>query len=417
MRNVIPILLAITAFGPYLTSSVRLEHLVIYPFGFLALLIIVTRHLTTLDRLPSQVIYLLSGIIAVAFFNTFLAYRVPLTKVFSQMDNWTQPIAIALIALLYGAQFYRAFGWILGLLGVNAALQLYQTLTGDADINARFVSVADTGTSVAELSAGNGRYLGVFGQPLEGGVAFGVGLLLWLYLNRQGKNGFWMWVSLPLILIGGLLTVSKIFLLIAVPLFIGYVLWEKFQINWLTTWRGLGKTALIVGSLLIGLQLLTSSWRGADYALRLLNPSERQGQSLVEFYTSGRLGGETPLNDVVQQTIREEPIFGYGFQSFVTVDNGYFDAYSQSGVMGVLLFSALGIVIFLRGWKLRRTPQGRLLMLMALFGVLANIGAPALTINRASILFWVVAFGASALPAPARHREADHAKVREFAWD
>lgn len=415
MNNLLPVLLVITAFGPYLTSSIRLEHLILYPTALLALVIAVTGRLATPARLPALIITFFSAIIAVSIFNTLLAYPVPFTRIFSQLDNWFQPIAIALIAIIYGQRLHRAFPWILGMLSVNALLQLYQAFTGNVTINAPFVIGDEVRGSVADRAAELGRYGGVFAQPFEGGVAFGVGILLWFYMTRQGKGGFWMWLALPLILVGGLLTVSKVFILVAIPLFLVYALWERFSVNWITTWSGLRRTALAAILIFGGGYALLNVWDGAGYALRLLAPDDRKGGTLLEFYTAGRLGGETDLNKDLQIAKQEEPVFGYGFRSFETVDNGYFDAYAQAGIAGLVFIIAVLLVIFMRGWNVRSEPEGRLLMLLAVFMALASVGAPALTTNRGNILLWVVVFGASALAVQAPRTQDDRAT--EFDWD
>lgn len=402
-------LLVISAFGPYLTSSIRTEHLVLYPAALTALYVI-ARQVGSLGwflpRLPSQVALAFVLILVVALLSTVLAYPVAGARIFSQLDNWLQPIAICLLAIAYGPQLGGGLPWIVGLLGANGALQIYQGMTGNLTIVAPFISVSDTGASVAASSAELGRYLGVFNQPFEAGVAFGVAILLWLYLQRTGARGFWFNVALLLMFAGGLMTVSKVFLFIALPLFAVSIIWERVRGPALS-WSGVRQVVGFTAAILIGGSLLLQYWDGAKYLLRFFG--DQGDKSWLEVLTAGRVGyRDSQLLTSLRETWAEEPLFGYGLKGVEIVDNGFYDAYVQAGLAGVLFFSAIPLSITVKGLRSRHSLAGRTLVLLGFFGAAASFGAPALTINRASILLWVTIFALwAALPKVVKTEEVD----------
>ena len=71
---------------------------------------------------------------------------------------------------------------------------------------------------MAANAASDGRYTGIFNQPAEAGIAYGVALLLltWLARTREWKP-FPVTCAAALVITGGVLTVSKVFLLCAAP--------------------------------------------------------------------------------------------------------------------------------------------------------------------------------------------------------
>ncbi|MBB6017766.1 hypothetical protein ACFP9V_04235 [Deinococcus radiopugnans] len=396
------LLLVIAIFGPYITNSFRVEHLILYPSALLAAIVIVYARQSRHPSLPLIVIWLLSGILLSSILSTFFGpYPVSFGRILSQADNWLQPIAVSVIALAWGARLRLVFGWLLGLLCLNACIQIYQTVTNNFAIMSAWISVSETGGSTAYNSFTNGRFMGVFNQPVEAGISFTIGLFLWLYLLWNGRKGLWFWLALPLLLIGGTLTVSKIFLVLGLPLFLTAVFWERVVSGWRPTWSGLSRGVLLVAVIITAGGLIGTRWSGADYAIRLLMPSQSSG-SLFELYTASRLGDDTGLAMLFKQVIRDEPFSGYGFRSLEILDNGFLDAYAQGGVLALLLYIAVLLTILVVGLRKGNTPEGRLLILLAIFVIAASLGAPALTANRACIITWIFLFGLITSPIESR---------------
>ncbi|EMF0159430.1 hypothetical protein OPR95_001757, partial [Enterococcus hirae] len=76
------------------------------------------------------------------------------------------------------------------------------------------------GDSVAARALTNGRYSGIFNQPVESGTIYSIGIFCWYYLSRRKNNikSFDM-ITLILLIVGGTMSVSKIFLFIGLPIF------------------------------------------------------------------------------------------------------------------------------------------------------------------------------------------------------
>jgi hypothetical protein len=85
---------------------------------------------------------------------------------------------------------------------------------------------------VAANAASDGRYTGIFNQPAEAGIAYGVALLLltWLARTREWKP-FSVTCAAALVITGGVLTVSKVFLLCAAPVAVLTVLRGRARIR------------------------------------------------------------------------------------------------------------------------------------------------------------------------------------------
>jgi len=232
-----------------------------------------------------------------------------------------------------------------------------------------------------------GRRSGIFNQPVENGLTYSLGLLSWAYLKRvSAKASFKDYCFLFLLLVGGSLSVSKIFILGGIPLFILYlnpIGYLKKCFNW----------RFLLGAIMSCCVILwmIKFWVGWDYFCRLFRIGKET--NLVELFTGGRFGAEySTMPSNFARIWHESPLYGFGFGATSCFDNAYLEFFLQGGVVALLGYLALLAVYFrysLRAF-LKSYEEGRLLLAFFVLVMGASLGAPVLTLNRFSTIFWVL---------------------------
>jgi hypothetical protein len=246
-------------------------------------------------------------------------------------------------------------------------------------------AVPSTG-SVAVNAASNGRYTGIFNQPAEAGIAYGVALLALIWLARHR-----VWKPLAincatvLLFTGGVLTLSKVFLLCALPVAVLTVLRGTARIRVLVTATATG------GALwLVGIAGILPTWSGAATLGSLAHP----GTSLTTQYTAGRYGAGGTLAPVITDVLRASPLAGFGAGGLAPAyDSLWQEVLVVSGVLGVIFAAAVFVMM---AWRLKalRTVLARedwqLACGVVVLAAGASAGIPSLTANRAATLLWLV---------------------------
>ncbi|MFC1500813.1 hypothetical protein ACFL6T_07355, partial [Candidatus Zixiibacteriota bacterium] len=136
---------------------------------------------------------------------------------------------------------------------------------------------------------------------------------------------------------------------------------------------------------------IISIWTGWERVLGYFLPS-LQNKSLLDFYTSGRFGGQnTFVQSTFQHVMETSPVYGYGFGTSSMLDSGFLEFFLQGGLVSLLcyalllcLFACLGIAAY----RHHRARAGLMLALVVLITG-ASLGAPVITINRFSPIFWI----------------------------
>jgi hypothetical protein len=227
-----------------------------------------------------------------------------------------------------------------------------------------------------------GRFTGLFNQPLEAGVFFSVALLAVLYLCKAcPQDRVFNGLGLALILVGGLLSLSKNFTLLGLTLGMAFAV-SIHLISLpgavvLSMTAGAGITALI-------LEL------NASYAGSLIDLFEDGGWFLA--LTAGRLGSvDTEVSQLFAQLwTNGHWLYGRGLGSQLPLDNGYLEYFYQGGALALS-----GYMVFLGALALPATAharriEGKLLLYLLLFVVAASLGGPVVTANRASVALILV---------------------------
>ena len=275
----------------------------------------------------------------------------------------------------------------------NAVLALAQLAFSDVTLGGFLPRFWDTasGTAVvpvAELALENGRYTGIFDQPAEAGIAYGLALLCVIYLVRRGMRWQLAGLSAALLVTGGVLSLSKGFLLGALPL----AAWVAARSSGVRMRILAGGAAGAAAMLLAGSVGLLPSWGAGHNTLQsLLHPTA----PLASVYTAGRYGpGGGTLGPVAADVLRASPWAGFGAGGLATpYDSLWLQILVLSGIMGVVLMCAALATLGWRWLRLRavtasaeRSLAGSVLVL----AVGTSLGFPTLTANRVGILAWLI---------------------------
>lgn len=390
----IPVLFVISAFGPYLSTSlgIRVEHLIIYPmvFGLLFLYILQPqpfgRH--------SFIVFNLWLVMTTYFvLRTVLDSQrtAPLTRVISGAENFIQPLGILFVLIMMHKlatgeeiqeRMLRTFRIIVILLCVNSIWSLISIAVDTTAINVLFWGGEG---SVSSRAITNGRFSGIFNQPMEAGVAYSIGSLLWLYLmNFKSKVKSIDIFKMLLLAVGGLLTVSKIFLFGGIPLFLLGVLMNKKV-------RAATLKVLTVATLLgtAAYYFFLKTWTGLEYLLRFFGSN----QDFITLLTAGRFGAGAQQADLFEVAWNKNWIIGQGFGAYDIYDSAYFNIFANGGTLGMILYvSFLLALLFMALGYLNRfgiTPETKLFAGVVILVIFAGFGSPVFILNRVSIILWV----------------------------
>jgi hypothetical protein len=392
-------IVCLSAFGPYVTGTARTEQITV----FASLLFILVTGWPRMLRAPfGPLPFALAwaGLVAVMLVST--AFRP-----FDPGFYGSQPPSHALSALLLPlALMVITWYWTLSAdpvsliravapvavagMCANTVIELAQLSAGKAAVFGvlpRFWDAAPSVGSVAANAAEDGRYTGIFNQPAEAGIAYGVALLCLVWLGRRAWKPLPVTIAAALLVTGGVLTLSKVFLLCALPATILTILRGTARIRVIAT-----AGTVAAGFWLAGKAGVLPGWHLGGQALgRLASP----GTSLTAQYTAGRYGSGGTLGPECADVLHNAAWAGFGAGG---LDGPAYDSLWQevlvvSGVLGVILAAALLVMLAWRLAALRRVLERADWQLAC--GVLvlaagASLGIPALTANRAATLLWLI---------------------------
>jgi hypothetical protein len=390
-------IVCLSVFGPYVTGSARTEQIAVFA-SLLFILVTGWPRMVSARLGPAPFLLAWGGVCAVMLIST----------VFRPLDPQfygAQPVSHALSAMaLPLALMVITWYWtlsadpvalvrvvaplIVASLCVNAVIEVAQLSAGKAALGVlpRFWATAGQPQTVAGLAAQNGRYTGIFDQPAEAGIAYGVALLCLIWLARRGLRPSLVTGGAVLVIAGGVLTLSKVFLLAALPVAVVTVLRVRSRVRAAAT-----AVAAAGGVWLAGAAGLLPAWRLGQQALgSLLDPRV----SLAAQYTGGRYGTGGTLGPAVADVLHAARWFGFGAGGInVPYDSLWLEVLAVSGVLGVILAVALLAGLAWR-WVHLRARLGRsewhLAGAVLALAIGASAGLPSLTANRAGTLLWLI---------------------------
>jgi hypothetical protein len=389
-------ILTLAAFGPYTQiEGVRTEQIAVY--GMCAVLVLACRWRYIAPTGPGIAV---AGLIAVHVVVGLVGAVWPVHNTTGMgagsaaagIDRLLLPLAVLAVAwMLAGGRVDAARMVRVVLVIVTAAMcanSAFGVMAVAHDLTSWLATWWDnTGDeAVAVRAAQLGRYSGIFNQPAEAGQMYSIAMLGAIHLLY--RRPLLLSVTMSILMIGGTLTVSKIFLLVGLPV----VIWQLVRITEGRV-RRLATIAMVVGVGAVLLANVGASWSGAPFMARLF-AFDNDARGAVNLYTAGRFGGDTPLWATTTAVLDSSPFFGFGAAGLaVPYDNAMVEALVTGGLVGavchVLLFAAL-----IWAWRLRRREmdstdfQLTAGLLVVLAG--ASIGLPALTANRVATITWLL---------------------------
>jgi hypothetical protein len=394
--------LTLCAFGPYLSTSVgvRTEQ----PAFFIAAAVLLPIFVTA--SLPSRVATasgLLAGVLVIGAVGA--AYPVNLASVglgagslVAGIVNNLMPIAGIIVATAWLSVGYsretifatvgKVVVWVMSINGLVAIAQTKANLTGILHHFWQAAASVDITSSVALRSLSNGRETGIFDQPAQAGFMYGVALLMAVYLwsgRQEGRNRRSVIAPL-LIIVGGFLTVSKIFIFVALPIFLLLMLRRTSGRN-----RYLVRLAAWVFVAVAAFKLSGSTYTFPG-AHQLSAYFSRPRAGYVSLFSSGRLGATGSLGQLLDSITALSPITGFGLAGISTaVDSSWTSVAVTAGYAGVALYVALTIVVIHGYWRARRNnaTRGVGLGLLALT-LISTVGFPIYTGNRIAGILWLL---------------------------
>ncbi|HEY0003141.1 MAG TPA: hypothetical protein VGB74_22010 [Actinoplanes sp.] len=385
--------LTLSAFGPYLLSGLRTEQVAVYA-AVLTLAVAAKWTTVRATHLGMVIVALLGFELLLAAIGAALppenTTRYPLGSALAGLDNLLLPIAVLMIVWMVlggGAERLRLIAVVcwctVWAMVVNAGLATWATGGGP---NLSSFQGQEGAKTVAARAEQLGRYSGIFNQPAEAGLMYSVALLAAIYLYRH--RPLTLAVTATAITVGGILAVSKVFLLVGMP--VG--LWQILRV---TGGRGRRFSAMMCTAVVVlgGISSgMAPEWAGAKVLLRLLPGSDGE---IVALYTAGRLGDDSTLAVVTEAVLHGSPMVGYGAGGLqVAYDNGWIEALVVGGVVGAVLFTAVLLTLATAWWKARRRAENPESTCLAggLVAVVVGgaVGIPSLTVNRCSTVVWLL---------------------------
>lgn len=411
-------LVTLAVFGPYTArAGIRTEQIVVY--SLLLVGVISGRRLRVTPVGALLMLLLIAEFLIAAVGGSAPPRMLSVGEsgsVLAGLDNLLLPIAVLTLILMMASssadprRLLRIICTIVIVaMCVNTVLSCVSLRYDITPLLATFWENSATQESVAVRAAEMGRLTGIFNQPAEAGALYSFALLAAIYRYRDNTVAFVL--STALLTIGGVLSVSKIFLLIGLPL----GLWQVVRSFGIARPRVWALTATVLMVTLAAQYGLLPPWIGVDYLTRLLRPPG-DGADLVGFYTAGRLGDAPGHQYIADAVLGSSPWFGVGAGGLgFAYDNGWVEALAVAGIVGMLIYTGvLGCLV--AAWYRRRSTMdpasARLAGGLIIVLVGASLGLPVLTANRIATIAWLLIGLLLLTPAP----RAERARARSAGY-
>lgn len=400
-NDIILMLIVILAFGPYIVGPVRVEHIYLYTLFIISIFrIVITKDKYFLIKPIFLLITLMVAYILWVTIITILENKyTSILQIIADIESYIQPIVVIIVTTTFfrydkssiDIKINKIFKVLVLILSINSVIAIISMLIKDIS----FLQVFHTGSrydgslSVAYKSFTMGRYTGIFNQPLESGVTYSLGILIWIYIYGNKKNKIFDYIKLVLLIIGGFLSVSKMFIIGGIPISILYylnIINFKFKFN--------PFEILIMPIVIFPAVFILNKWNGLSYFFRLFNFKYIYNEGILNVLTGGRFGSENAtLISKFSLILQESPIYGFGLASSNGFDNAYLQYLHQGGIVGLIIYLMLILIIILiiiELFKSNFIKDAKLVGCIILIILILGIGGPIITLNRFSTILWLV---------------------------
>ena len=379
--------LALASFGPYIIGGMRTEQAAVYGLAVLILPFTIGGLRTSGRFFLPWLLYVTVATLGVMLPTSSHGLFRP-GSIIAGLDNILLPLGLMLLIWSVvptpsAEPLLASVSRIISIsMAANGALAIISTRTDLTPLLRPFWTTGGEGVTTAELAASMGRYGGIFNQPAEAGALYGIAGIAAIYVWKS--RPLWLALILTLITLGGLISVSKVFILGGLPLIVFYWLWSQ---------RSGRKVGLLFGMSLLALGVVQSGvfsqWTGFNYLVRLINPTGSGGA--LGFYTAGRFESGSALSGVVGSILALSPISGVGAGGWeVPYDSAITESLVVAGLLGLVLYGVVIVGIF---GLARKTINRHRQMFIFLFGIVTlagSLGFSPLTANRVSTVSWLL---------------------------
>jgi hypothetical protein len=398
----IPVLFVIFTFGFYISSfGIRLEHFLIYPL-FVISILIKSRKKTILNRTPDlfSIAFLWSAMLLWFIFVTLIhigQYK-NYTSIFATIDNFLIPVCMIVVLTTILTDYSildlietlrRVILTLLIILLINSTLIIIHMIFDISFFFNLFLPLSNnlTESTVWSRSLNMGRYIGIFSTPFESGIVYSLGMFSWIYLFKKQAKNLFSYILLLGLFMGGILSVSKAFIL-AIPLFLLFY-FRHNKIRLVLNGRVLLYVFSLIPLILILQKKIIVQWEGLSYFLRLFN---LKSNNFISLFTGGRLGfEETGVKTTLFKVFEEVPLHGFGMANRTTVDMAYLEIMWIGGIIGLVFYiGVLGIVLYSTLKNRKITLESTYLNFLSLYVIFVSLGAPVLTKNKFSTIYWMI---------------------------
>lgn len=393
--------LALASFGPYLVGSIRTEQAAVYGLLLISFTFIVTRFNPNGGRrfLIPWFAYIVVATLGVIVPTTGAVYESG--NLLGGFDNLLTPLAVMLliwsvVPMQDAERLLVRFSKIVAIaMGINGGLAIASTFADLSPFLRPFWSTEDALSTTAGLAAELGRYSGIFNQPAEAGALYGLGGIAAIYAWKN--RPVLVALLLALMAIGGLISVSKIFIFGGLPVIVLFWFWSQRGGRKLAAFFGLGLIA--AGVVQSG---LLAQWTGLNYLGRLFVTAD---QDFLNLYAAGRFEDDSKFNQVVQAAVEFNALTGAGVAGWKVPYDG---AIAEFLVIGGAIGLAMLVFVFFGMFALQAELKGAGITRMFAFLLLvlsagASLGFSPLTANRVGTVSWVMI---ALLVLVARNRKA-----------
>jgi hypothetical protein len=393
----IVILLILSSFGPYLIGSVRAEHIAVYGLALYCLPTLMTR--ARIKRFPLCMFVLWSFILMISLVTSIpnlVSGKVTIHAFLAGLDHLLFPVAImAIVASVRTLSRFKsedmidvAAATLRIALAINTLWILLGLIVDTTDVS-RWFWAPQNGSirdPVAVRALSGGRLVGIFNQPAEAGLAYSIGLLVGTYeiMNglSRGKRG--RVLTFALVVLGGILSTSKIFILGGLPL---AVLWRDSDTGVGRRYKRI-KVAVIALSVIMVAALFAGGFgQGISDMMTRLTPTPQK--SFFQKATAGRMGEYDGVTVRFRRIWQQAWLTGLGFGMVDVLDSAYLQMFSYSGILGLIAYMLVMLGLMLRSTLVSQCSSGNLGSLfrrLVVLTILSGMGIPALTSNRSGCI-------------------------------
>ena len=406
-----PTILLISAFGPLLIPSmgIRLDQFLLYAYLPVAVgLFCVGRRSLLSKSVPLAILFIFIFITAWTLIVTVggvpdhvgASYRTTMDEL-AAFENYAHTIALitvlgVAIDLSNGpksSSLLDKLGSILiVLMCLNAVIAMSAIFTGSFPLAKYFVpGFQDVGDTPFELVSEIGRFTGIFDTPSAAGAAYSVTLLLWCYLSRKSdKHLIRNYLAGGILIVGGTITISKIFLFGGIPLFFVY---------WMLPGRISSRMTLkllsVIVAAIIAIIIFSELWIGLPNISGFF-VSDDNYDPVGRFFHFIKIRYGTAdgilFGGIFSYVWDVSPVVGLGFSYLAIADSAYLLYFMEGGIISLLLYVIFVLFIIYLGVQEWRNGYeiGRFLAFLGGFLLIAGIGAPIITMPRTGMIFWTV---------------------------